>query len=410
MEQENKELVFDDARPQDTQNEVIRIENLVKRYGQKKVLDNINFSVKRGEIVGFLGPNGAGKSTTMNILTGYISSTSGRASVDGFDVLENPNEVKRRIGYLPEQPPLYYDMTVREYLIFVYDLKNVKLDKKKHIKEVMEMVKITDVQTRLIKNLSKGYKQRVGLAQALIGNPEVLILDEPTVGLDPKQIIEIRNVIKELGRERTIILSTHILQEVTAVCDKIIIISQGKIVVEDSLEELTKRLEKSGKYMLRIKADQYQIKNALAGIPGLKYLEYMGTREEGTCDFFVECDMETDVREPIFNALAGKGYAILMMRQMEASLEEVFLKVTSTDYMAELQEQENEALAQESEQSGAEEEAQEQLMDGSVQPEETEEQPGGELDDSEQTEGEAEEGLDDEPVQETETEKKEDEE
>ena len=190
MEQENKELVFDDARPQDTQNEVIRIENLVKRYGQKKVLDNINFSVKRGEIVGFLGPNGAGKSTTMNILTGYISSTSGRASVDGFDVLENPNEVKRRIGYLPEQPPLYYDMTVREYLVFVYDLKNVKLDKKKHIKEVMEMVKITDVQTRLIKNLSKGYKQRVGLAQALIGNPEVLILDEPTVGLDQNRSLK----------------------------------------------------------------------------------------------------------------------------------------------------------------------------------------------------------------------------
>ena len=219
-------------------------------------------------------------------------------------------------------------------------------------------------------------------------------------------------MIKELGRERTIILSTHILQEVTAVCDKIIIISQGKIVVEDSLEELTKRLEKSGKYMLRIKADQYQIKNALAGIPGLKYLEYVGTREEGTCDFFIESDMDTDVREPIFNALAGKGYAILMMRQMEASLEEVFLKVTSTDYMAELQaqEQENDALAQESQQPGAEEETQEQLAEGSVQPEETEEQSGGETDDSEQTDGEAVEGLDDEPVQETETEKKEDEE
>ena len=220
------------------ENNAVEICGLSKSYGGNKALDNISFSVRRGEIMGFLGPNGAGKSTTMNILTGCISASQGSVTVCGCDVLENPKIVKGKIGYLPEQPPLYFDMTVYEYLSFVYDLKKVKNDKKAHIEHVMQLVQISDMQGRMIKNLSKGYKQRVGLAQALIGDPEVLVLDEPTVGLDPKQIVEIRNVIKAIGKERTIILSTHILQEVSAVCDRVTIIAHGRIVAENTIEGL----------------------------------------------------------------------------------------------------------------------------------------------------------------------------
>ena len=218
---------------------MIEVTNLVKHYGDKKAVDGISFSIHEGELVGFLGPNGAGKSTTMNVLTGYLSATSGSAKINGIDILENPIAAKRHIGYLPEQPPLYMDMAVNEYLDFICDLKGVKEHRKEHISEICELAGITNVYKRMIRNLSKGYKQRVGLAQALIGDPEVLILDEPTVGLDPIQIIEIRNVIKDLGKKRTVILSSHILPEVQAICERVLVINHGKIIANDTPANLS---------------------------------------------------------------------------------------------------------------------------------------------------------------------------
>ena len=209
---------------------MVEVKNLTKYYGDIKAVDDISFTVETGEVLGFLGPNGAGKSTTMNMITGYISSTSGTVTIDGSEILEDPKKTKAKIGYLPEIPPLYMDMTVRKYLEFVFDLKKVKLPEKEHIDEVMRLVRITEQADRIIKNLSKGYRQRVGLAQALIGNPPVLILDEPTVGLDPNQIIEIRKLIKSLGKRHTVIFSSHVLSEISATCDRIIVISNGKIV------------------------------------------------------------------------------------------------------------------------------------------------------------------------------------
>ena len=232
---------------------MITISNLTKKYGDKYALDNISFNVKKGEVLGFLGPNGAGKSTTMNIITGYISYTDRSVNIDGYDILENPIEVKKKIGYLPEIPPLYLDMVVWDYLEFVYELKKIKTeDEKSHIQQVIDMVKIDNVKNRKIANLSKGYRQRVGLAGALIGDPEILILDEPTVGLDPKQIIEIRNVIKELGKEKTVILSSHILSEISAVCDRVIIINKGKFVAEDTPKNLSDKLGDNKKMLFRI--------------------------------------------------------------------------------------------------------------------------------------------------------------
>ena len=302
---------------------VIEIKDLVKKYGENEAVKGISFEIERGEVVGFLGPNGAGKSTTMNILTGYLSSTSGDVKVCGFSILENPNEVKKRIGYLPEQPPLYFDMTVYEYLSFVYDLKGVKEDKEKHIEEVMETVDIGKVSKRLIKNLSKGYKQRVGLAQALIGNPEVLVLDEPTVGLDPGQIIEIRGVIKKLGEKRTIILSTHILQEVAAICDRVIIINNGQIAAMDTLENLSG--SGNGEYLIRVRDSFSKIKDIFAG---MGRIENMGHAEHGTVD--VKITTDTDKRADIIKTLVGGGVDVLMLRPVEHTLEEVFIKATGS--------------------------------------------------------------------------------
>jgi ABC-2 type transport system ATP-binding protein len=227
---------------------MIEIRNLVKYYGDILAVNDVTFTVQKGEILGFLGPNGAGKTTTMNILTGFLSATSGTVTINGYDILENPQMAKRCIGYLPENPPLYLDMTVIEFLKFVSELKGVvKEDRIKQLAEIMKLVRITDVANRLIKNLSKGYRQRVGIAQALVGNPEVLVLDEPTVGLDPKQIIEIRNLIKELGKRHTVILSSHILPEVQAVCERVVIINKGKIAAEDTPEGLSRKMAKTSK-------------------------------------------------------------------------------------------------------------------------------------------------------------------
>ncbi|NLK21975.1 MAG: ABC transporter ATP-binding protein [Epulopiscium sp.] len=309
---------------------MIEINNLTKNYGQYKAVDNVNFTVKKGEILGFLGPNGAGKSTTMNIITGYISATEGTVKVDGFDVLEQPGEVKKRIGYLPELPPLYMDMTVGEYLKFVCNIKKVASSSQKDtLDKVMNAVKISDMKSRLIKNLSKGYKQRVGLAQAMIGDPEVLILDEPTVGLDPKQIIEIRNVIKNLGKKHTIILSSHILSEVSAVCDRVLIINKGKVVASDTPENLSKRLSQSNRMVLRAKGPKQEILKIIKGIENIKMAEIQGVREPETVDILVEGSEDADIREALFYTLVRADYPILMMKSMDLTLEEIFLQVTN---------------------------------------------------------------------------------
>ncbi len=310
---------------------MIEIKNLTKSYGTKKAVDNISFTVNRGEILGFLGPNGAGKTTTMNIITGYISGTDGSVMVDGMDVVEKPMECRRKIGYLPEQPPLYMDMTVTEYLNFVYELKGAKEEREEHLASVMDMVKITDVKDRIIKNLSKGYKQRVGIAQAPIGNPEILILDEPTVGLDPKQIIEIRNVIKELGKQRTVILSSHILPEVSAICERVIIINKGKIMAIDTPENLSKALSKDSKLMIRVEGSTAAIESALSKVEGVAYVEALGQKEPGTYDYVVEADGEGDIRKKVFSALAAAELPILMSKTTGLSLEEVFMQLTSTE-------------------------------------------------------------------------------
>ncbi|MBO5929736.1 MAG: ATP-binding cassette domain-containing protein [Clostridia bacterium] len=308
---------------------MIEIKDLVKKYGEKRAVDHISFTVKKGEILGFLGPNGAGKSTTMNILTGYLSATSGEILVDGLDILEHPVEAKKKIGYLPEQPPLYTDMTVIEYLNFVYDLKKVhEKDRKKHLSDICDAVRISNVKDRLIANLSKGYKQRVGLAQAMIGNPEILILDEPTVGLDPKQIIEIRDVIRKLGKHHTIILSSHILQEVQAVCERVVIINNGKIAAVDSPENLAKTLSNENKFCLRVAGDERTVLDLLGAIRGIKYVKSLGRKEKGTIDFLIEAEPNVDVRPLIFNSLASAQLPILSMQTIDLSLEDIVLEVT----------------------------------------------------------------------------------
>ena len=310
---------------------MIEVKNLTKYYGDKHAVDGISFSVKQGEILGFLGPNGAGKSTTMNILTGYISSTSGTVEIDGYDILENPIEAKQKIGYLPELPPLYLDMTVQGYLSFVYDLKKCKIPKKKHIDDVCRRVRIDHVQHRIIKNLSKGYRQRVGLAQALIGNPEVLILDEPTVGLDPKQIIEIRDLIKVLGERHTVILSSHILSEVQAVCDRLVIINGGKIVADDTAESLTRRLSKDFRYIIRVEGPMEEIRKVLEGVPGMKEVLFNGEKEPGVYEFSLESDPTLDIRREIFRRIVGRSWTTLSFHSTEMTLEDIFLMLTSGD-------------------------------------------------------------------------------
>ncbi len=311
---------------------MVEIQNLTKEYGKIRAVDNISFTVEKGEILGFLGPNGAGKSTTMNILTGYISSTSGTVKIAGKDILENPSEAKKHIGYLPEQPPLYMDMTVNEYLDFCANLKSVSSKEwKSHKKDIMELVKITHVSHRLIKNISKGYKQRVGLAQALVGTPDVLILDEPTVGLDPKQIIEIRKLIKALGKNHTIILSTHILPEVSAVCDRVVIINKGRIAAIDTPENLSKMLADFSRFSVTIAGPQNKVKDILSNLYGVKYLEVSNKMNDDEYSYIIEADKDVDVRKPMFNQLAQNGFPILELKSLNLSLEEIFIQLTTTE-------------------------------------------------------------------------------
>lgn len=307
---------------------MIEITDLTKKYGNKTVVDHINFRVEKGEIVGFLGPNGAGKSTTMNILTGYTAATSGSCKVDGFDILEEPLEVKKRIGYLPEQPPLYLDMKVKEYLDFVFELKKAEGKKDEEVSKVMKLAHVDDVAGRLIKNLSKGYRQRVGLAQALIGNPEVLILDEPTVGLDPKQILEIRSVIKELGKEHTIILSSHILSEVSAICERVIIIGGGKILAVDTPENLSKRISGENRYSIVALGAKADVRSALQTVAGVTNVQIHAAKEEGAYQYLVETKTGTDLRAEISGALAKAQLPILRFESAAMSLEDIFLQLT----------------------------------------------------------------------------------
>ena len=308
---------------------MITVTNLTKKYGKKAAVDNISFTVNEGEIVGFLGPNGAGKTTTMNILTGYLSMSSGSASVGGFDILENPNEVKKLVGYLPEHPPLYSDMTVDAYLKFVFKLKKCKdLDMKSHVAEICDVVKLSDVRGRIIGHLSKGYQQRVGLAQALIGNPPVLILDEPTVGLDPRQIIEIRDLIKDLGRQRTVILSSHILPEVQAVCGRIIVINRGRLVADDSAENLTRNAGGKPAYSVTIDGAEGQVIAALRGIPGVASVKRVAEKEKGTFEYLVEAEKDTDIRKAIFNVCVSLGTPLIETHPVASSLEDVFINLT----------------------------------------------------------------------------------
>jgi len=310
---------------------MIEIKDLTKIYGENVAIDHISFTVEKGEILGFLGPNGAGKTTTMNIITGYIPSTSGTVNVGGYDILEYPHEAKKRIGYLPEQPPLYTDMTVTEYLNFVYELKHVTQNRRSHLDEIMDLVKIGDVRHRLIKNLSKGYRQRVGLAQALLGNPEVIILDEPTVGLDPKQIIEIRNLIKSLGKDHTIILSSHILPEVSAICERVIIINKGRIAAVDTPENLSRGLNHERRLIARIAGTENQVLKTIKEIEGVKYVDVQGQKEPDTLDYIIEAEENIDIRKPLFYALSKGGYPILMLKSIDLSLEDIFLQLTTDE-------------------------------------------------------------------------------
>jgi len=311
---------------------MIEVLNLTKTYGSHIALDNISFKINKGEIIGFLGPNGAGKSTTMNIITGFLSSTEGTVKLDDIDILENPIEFKKKIGYLPEIPPLYMDMTVKEYLTFVCKLKKINKDKiKQEINRVTELTKIKHVTGRLINNLSKGYKQRVGLSQALIGDPEVLILDEPTVGLDPKQIIEIRTLIKDLSKQRTVILSTHILSEVNVVCDRVLIINKGRILTSDTVENLTRTLSESNRISIRLNVSATNKENIISDImkiPGVKEVLCLGQFEKNTSDYLIYVKENNDIRLNIFNMCKNSNYPLLILKPIDLTMEDIFLKVT----------------------------------------------------------------------------------
>jgi len=308
---------------------MINVSGLTKNYGKNRGITDISFLIPEGEIVGFLGPNGAGKTTTMNIITGYLSADTGNVEVAGIDMLKEPISAKKHIGYLPEQPPLYHAMTVKEYLGFVYELKNTKTSsKEKHILSICETIGLTDVYKRVIGHLSKGFKQRVGLAQALIGDPDVLILDEPTVGLDPRQIVEIRNVIKGLGKKRTIILSTHILPEVSAVCERVLVIANGVIVADDKPERLAESALAAGTLIARIAGSSGTVRELIMKLEGVKNVTSLGKKEPDSCDFLIESNRGADIRKPLFSALSKAGYPLLMLRPQSDSLEDIFLKLT----------------------------------------------------------------------------------
>lgn len=306
---------------------MIKVEHLVKRYGSLYALNDVSFEIGKGEIVGLLGPNGAGKSTTMNILTGYLSSTSGDVLVDGISVKEDPIGVKRRIGFLPEQPPLYMDMTVDEYLGFVYELKGCELPREEHLGEVLATVKLTDVRHRLIRNLSKGYRQRVGIAQALVGDPPVIIFDEPTVGLDPKQILEVRGLLRSLGKKQTVILSTHILAEVQSVCERVIIVHQGRIIADARTEELTRAVADGYRYEVKIMGPRAEVREALRSIRGVRSVDAGSEREGDATVLRIEGERGVDIRRAVFDVCVKEGWPLVGLQPLATDLESVFIRL-----------------------------------------------------------------------------------
>lgn len=311
---------------------MIEVKNLVKKYGNHTAVDHLNFTIEEGHVYGFLGPNGAGKSTTMNIMTGYLGATEGEVLINGHDILKEPEEAKKQIGYLPELPPLYMEMTVREYLEFVAELKGIAKNKREEsINEVEKMVKIWEVENRLIRNLSKGYRQRVGLAQAVLGFPEIIILDEPSVGLDPKQIIEIRDLIKELGKNHTVILSSHILSEISAVCDHIFIISKGKLVAGDSTENLMKQMSGAQEIELLIKGDNAAVQETFTGIAEVEKCIPLEQKDEACVHLNLIAKPGMDIREQVFASCVNHGFVILQMNPVSKSLEDVFLELTEKE-------------------------------------------------------------------------------
>lgn len=313
---------------------MIEVSGLTKRYGSHLAVKDASFTINKGEVVGFLGPNGAGKSTIMNILTGYLSLTQGKVEIDGFDIMSDPELAKKRIGYLPEIPPLYLDMTVREYLYFIYDLKKVKFPRGPHIDEIIRLVRITEVEGRLIKNLSKGYRQRVGIAGALVGNPDVLILDEPTVGLDPKQIIEIRELISKLGRNHTIILSSHILSEVQAVCKRVIIINRGHIIADDTPDELSKNLSSDHSLVMRVSGKEEDVISAVSSVKNVENVECLGEYERNSKDYRVYPKENADIRSELTKRIAEKNkLSLLSLTSNKLTLEQIFLRLTGEDSM-----------------------------------------------------------------------------
>lgn len=314
---------------------MIEVKNLVKKYGNHTAVDHLNFTIEEGHVYGFLGPNGAGKSTTMNIMTGYLGATEGEVLINGHDILKEPEEAKRQIGYLPELPPLYMEMTVHEYLEFVAELKGIAKNKREEsINEVEKMVKIWEVENRLIRNLSKGYRQRVGLAQAVLGFPKIIILDEPSVGLDPKQIIEIRELIRQLAKKHTVILSSHILAEVREVCDYILIISKGKLVASDTPENLERNLGDSDLIEIETKASPDEVRRILETVDGIRSIstKYL---ENGITWAQIQEKKNTDVREKVFQAFAQNHQPLLKLNPLQVSLEDVFMELTQSDRAAE---------------------------------------------------------------------------
>ena len=311
---------------------MIEVKNLVKKYGNHTAVDHLNFTIEEGHVYGFLGPNGAGKSTTMNIMTGYLGATEGEVLINGHDILKEPEEAKKQIGYLPELPPLYMEMTVREYLEFVAELKGIAKNKREEsINEVEKMVKIWEVENRLIRNLSKGYRQRVGLAQAVLGFPEIIILDEPSVGLDPKQIIEIRELIRKLSEEHTIILSSHILSEVSAVCDYIMIINHGKLVASDTTENLMNHSLGSNTLELTVKGEKQDVEKMLRDVEEIQKLEWKSGENEKTVSMVITTEEKTDIREKLFYMMAEAKMPILNMQFTKVSLEDIFLELTQNE-------------------------------------------------------------------------------
>ena len=310
---------------------MIEIRGLTKRYGNKYAIKDVSFDINKGEVVGFLGRNGAGKTTTMNIITGYISASGGTVTVDGHDILQDPIAVKRLIGYLPEQPPVYGDMTVNEYLHFSCDLKSIDRSKQnRHVEEICEIMRITDVRMRLIRNLSKGYKQRVGFAQALVSNPPVLIFDEPTVGLDPRQIIEIRKLIKELGKSHTIVLSSHVLPEVADICEKLVIIHKGEIVAQDSLERITTGTDNRTNYTIKVMGQERAVRSALHSVSGVREVIAKGSPEKGVFEFSLEVDNDAvDFRRQAFLSMARLSSPIVQFNPERQTLEEIFIQLTA---------------------------------------------------------------------------------